>query len=111
MRIGMYIISIYPYINARINCDISRHGATTMHVVNGLYGAWIIKDKEEQYEPKMIDVVLLISFAYLHTYEKCASIVSLVGCGRNSTLRYVRPPTGGNATNPLNFPIQSACLS
>jgi len=86
------------------------HGATTMHVVNGLYGAWIIKDKEEQYEPKMIDVVLLISFAYLHTYEKCASIVSSDGCGTQSTLKYVRPSTGGNATNPLNFPIQSACF-
>ena len=97
----------------RINCDIYRHGATTMHVVNGLYGAWIIKDKEEQYEPKMIDVVLLISFAYLHTYERCASLVTnaSVGCGTNSTLRYVRPSFGGNATNPLNFPIQSACLS
>jgi len=91
------------------------HGATTLHVVNGLYGAWIIQDNDEAYQPKMIEVVLLISYAWLHPYQKCVEFLEVtngcmsgIGDDNKTTLIYQRPFDG--TAKPLQFPIASACL-
>ena len=87
------------------------HGSTTLEVVNGLYGLFIIEENINRYKPNMINVPLSISYAFLHTYEKCKEITYNLtnNTYRTDELKY-RRPINVSSLYPLNFPIQSLCI-
>mmetsp|Transcript_26700 Transcript_26700/g.43696 ORF Transcript_26700/g.43696 Transcript_26700/m.43696 type:complete len:984 (-) Transcript_26700:35-2986(-) len=86
------------------------HGSTAFQMQQGLMGMIIIEETDERYIPDMEDVLLMVSFAWLHNDTQCMEMTDNFDLDKNcpkDNLMFSRP--AGSSPYPFNFPVQSAC--